>query len=374
MAFLGCFFLRIVRDSLDYLPLSSENEQPSQLYRRKSGDSKYDAGRMSLEPGMQLDTPKDCSFARNEASKNCTARVAAPEVPNDGTDETSSLMSNASTSVSYAHEEDNDKADPPRHNPHTLDIGGSSLLRKVEFWQLFSMLGLMTGIGLMTVNNIGNDVSILQFILCIVLIACQAQALWSHHDGNVTPEFIQQRQLMHVSVISVCSFAGRLLSGIGSDIIVKKLHMSRFWCLLVSSGIFCVAQVCGARIENPDLLVCVSGTTGLAYGFLFGVYPSLVAEAFGVHRLSQNWGSMTLAPVFAGFIFNHIYGAVYDAHSTVTPEGHSNCADGLRCYSTAYWITFGAGLVGVAVSIWSIRHDSVIKSARRKQEREYGRA
>ena len=84
---------------------------------------------------------------------------------------------------------------------------------------------------------------------------------------------------MHVSVISVCSFVGRLLSGtfssyfyvtllltklqgIGSDIIVKKLHMSRFWCLLVSSAIFCAAQICGARIENPDLLVFVSGTTG----------------------------------------------------------------------------------------------------------------
>ena len=44
-------------------------------------------------------------------------------------------------------------------------------------------------------------------------MVCQAQALWSHHDGKVTPEFIQERQLMHVSVISVCSFVGRLLSG-----------------------------------------------------------------------------------------------------------------------------------------------------------------
>ena len=101
---------------------------------------------------MQHDPSEDINLGRNDASKNSTVHVAAPEIPNDGTDETSSLMSDASTSASYGYEEDNDKADPPRHNPHTLDIGGLVLLRKVEFWQLFSMLGLLTGIGLMTVK------------------------------------------------------------------------------------------------------------------------------------------------------------------------------------------------------------------------------
>lgn len=69
---------------------------------------------------------------------------------------------------------------------------------------------------------------------------------------------------MHVSILSVFSFCGRLLSGVGSDLIVKKLGMSRFWCLFVSSAIFCGAQVCGARIENPHLLGFVSGLTGCA--------------------------------------------------------------------------------------------------------------
>lgn len=82
--------------------------------------------------------------------------------------------------------------------------------------------------------------------------------------------------------------------------------MSRFWCLFISSTIFLVAQVCGARIENPHLLGFLSGLTGLAYGFLFGVYPALVAETFGVNGLSQNWGTMTLAPVVFGNIFNLI--------------------------------------------------------------------
>ena len=54
--------------------------------------------------------------------------------------------------------------------------------------------------------------------------------------------------------------------------------MSRFWCLFISSTIFLFAQICGTQIENPHSLSFLSGLTGLAYGFLFGVYPSLVAD------------------------------------------------------------------------------------------------
>ncbi len=146
--------------------------------------------------------------------------------------------------------------------------------------------------------------------------------------------------------------------------------MSRFWCLFVSSCIFLVAQICGARIENPHVLGFVSGLTGLAYGFLFGVYPALVAETFGVHGLSQNWGCMTLAPIVFGNIFNLIYGHIYDRHSIISPDGQRDCRDGLYCYRSAYWVTLGASLAGVAVSLWSIHHDWVGKL---KLQRETGK-
>lgn len=180
---------------------------------------------------------------------------------------------------------------------------------------------------------------------------------------------------MHVSILSFCSFAGRLLSGVGSDMLVKKLSMSRFWCLFISSCVFCAAQVCAIKIENPNYLGFVSGVTGVAYGFLFGVYPSLVAHTFGVHGLSQNWGIMTLAPVVSGNIFNPIYGAIYDKHSTVLPSGERECVEGLACYRTAYLVTFFASVVGVALSLWSIWHEHQVHKngktdIRREHERE----
>jgi len=90
------------------------------------------------------------------------------------------------------------------------------MLPLVEFWQLFALMGILTGIGLMTIklvakvpvlrhtdpgySNIGND----------------ALALWRHYDDSVTEDFITKRQAMHVSILSVGSFFGRLSSGTDS--------------------------------------------------------------------------------------------------------------------------------------------------------------
>ena len=219
-----------------------------------------------------------------------------------------------------------------------------------------------------------------------------------------------------MSILSVCSFFGRLSSGtdpapsvstvaselifctgVGSDVIVKKLGMSRYWCLCAASAIFCAAQICGTRIENPHFLGFVSGLTGceicslppsidqqldpslaltsfaVAYGFLFGVYPALVAQEFGINGLSQNWGCMTLAPVIFGQLFNLLYGSIYDHHSNILPDGHRDCPDGLNCYRSAYWVTFAASLAGVGLSLWSIRHEHVVKAKLRKSARDEGR-
>ena len=216
------------------------------------------------------------------------------------------------------------------------------------------MLGLMTGIGLMTINNIGND----------------AQALWKHYSPTTSPAFIEKRQQMHVSIISFGSFSGRLLSGIGSDLLVSKLNRSRFWCLFVSAIIFTIANFLATAISNPNLLILVSTLTGLAYGFLFGVYPSLVAHAFGVNGLSQNWGTMTLAPVITGNIYNILYGRVYDSHSVVEENGDRECLEGLECYRAAYWVTFFSAIGAIGLCLWSIWHENEVHKRKSKEGKE----
>jgi len=170
---------------------------------------------------------------------------------------------------------------------------------------------------------------------------------------------------MHVSIISCFSFVGRLLSGIGSDVLVKRMHRSRFWCLVASSSIFALAQFAALAVSNPYWLWLVSSISGLGYGALFGVYPALVVDAFGVSGLSANWGFMTVAPVIWGNIFSLLYGAVYDAHSTVLPEGERICDVGIDCYRSAYIVTSIAAMAAIAGALASVYRDSAKMRAKR---------
>ncbi len=124
---------------------------------------------------------------------------------------------------------------------------------------------------------------------------------------------------------------------------------------MLASVIFCGAQISAINIVNPHFLGFVSGLSGLGYGFLFGVFPTMVAETFGIHGLSQNWGFMTLSPVISGNIFNLFYGTVFDSHSIVAPGGERSCPDGLACYRAAYFVTLGACGLGLILTLWAIR-------------------
>ncbi|KAI5292194.1 hypothetical protein KEM52_006550 [Ascosphaera acerosa] len=282
------------------------------------------------------------AHARTTPSAGDSPTISAPATADETAmvvDETSSLMSGRSSTCSH----DSDDLPPTASHHHSLyaDVRGWELLPKIEFWQLVALLGLLSGIGLMTINNIGNDV----------------KSLWLHWDRDATPGFIQKQQVLQVSILSIFSCGGRLLSGIGSDILVNKLHLSRVWCLFASSLIFCFAQVAATQIVNPHHLMIISSTTGLAYGFLFGVAPSIVAHVFGVGGLSQNWGILCLAPVLSGNVFNLMYGSIYDHHSIIGPTGERVCLEGVGCYRATYEFAVLVGCAGAAVSLWTIWHE-----------------
>lgn len=224
------------------------------------------------------------------------------------------------------------------------------------------MLGLLCGVGLMTINNIGNN----------------ARALWHHYDDSAGHDFIQARQLLHVSILSLCSFLGRLSSGIGSDALVHR-GASRFWTLVASACLFTAAQLVALTIENPNHLFWLSGLTGLAYGALFGVYPALVADAFGPSGMGINWGAMTMAPVVSGNVFNLAYGSILDKHSHYVGDGkgkgggETRCEEGRACYESAYWITLVSSVVGVLWALYCIRQEKreKLREAREGEAREH---
>lgn len=88
-----------------------------------------------------------------EDRKTAEFHLKIPNVLNVDADETSSLMSKSSMSIPGDVEEDRNKHDPAAHDLH-IDIRGMAMLPKLEFWQLFFLLGSLTGIGLMTIKYV----------------------------------------------------------------------------------------------------------------------------------------------------------------------------------------------------------------------------
>ncbi|KAH8804792.1 major facilitator superfamily domain-containing protein [Xylogone sp. PMI_703] len=338
LVFVSFFFLRVLpHPQYTSLPTSQGRTRANSnvLRRTKSEESKH-RGRDLVEPGKSIF--RIINSEGEDILNPHATEDGAPAGVMSATDETSSLMSAPSSSALDDVIDEENHVDKDRS--HRVDIRGLKMITHPAFWQLFSLMGIMAGIGLMTINNVGND----------------ATALWRHYDDSVTDEFIIRRQAMHVSILSICSFLGRLCSGVGSDLLVKVLHANRLWCLVIASIIFFVAQVFALNIQNPHYLGLVSGLSGLGYGLLFGCYPSIVAEAFGIHGLSTNWGFMTLAPVVSGNVFNLFYGVVFDQHSIVLPGGERSCTEGLYCYQSAYLVTLVACVLGLVLSLYSIHY------------------
>ncbi|KAI1877141.1 uncharacterized protein JN550_001213 [Neoarthrinium moseri] len=371
ITFIGFFFLRVYPHTHYHAVASGDDSMTDsqQLHRTTSHDSKN--SRVSrgprVEPGMSTNTtnqegttsnPPVIAGSLDSSAVDVEAAVAPKRTPEEveeaEIDETSSLMSR-STSSSSLPGDVLVQSSVDLDRSHRVDIRGWKLLKNWEFWQLFSIMAILSGIGLMTINNIGNDVT----------------ALWKHWDDSIDDKTLVLRQQLHVSILSIGSFAGRLLSGVGSDFLVKIVGASRVWCLVIAAAIFSVAQVCALNITNPHMLGFVSGFSGLGYGFLFGVFPSIVAESFGIHGLSQNWGFMTLSPVLSSNVFNLFYGAIFDAHSIVEPDGSRDCTEGLECYRAAYLVTLGACAVGVVVTllvIWVQRRDQLKENSKDRAE------
>lgn len=155
MILVGTLFLRIVPNTTSYSPISDPDERSGSdsstlLKRTRSKEIRSYPRRASHEPGTQTET---ISYHRRPSPVTDTKRFDEPEAPNSGAEETSSLLSKSSGSdpgdVPLQH---GDAQNVSEHDSRCIDVRGLALLSKVKFYQLWLTLGLLTGIGLMTIK------------------------------------------------------------------------------------------------------------------------------------------------------------------------------------------------------------------------------
>ncbi|KAF9442283.1 MFS general substrate transporter [Macrolepiota fuliginosa MF-IS2] len=232
------------------------------------------------------------------------------------------------------------------------NIFGAELWRSGDFWLLFTILSILSGTGLMYINNVG----------------AMSQTLYAKNQSNYDEIEAARWQATQVSTISIMNFLGRILIGIISDTAKNTFRLPRSYCLiLVSIGVF-LSQVTAAHIDEISNLWSASAILGLSYGSVFSLLPQVCIEWFGLPHFSENWGYLSMAPMVAGNVFMVFFGRNLDAHES---KSHSQelttraaeklpakdetplCLEGKECYVAALHLTTAMTFACILLSVWA---------------------
>ncbi|ORY86094.1 major facilitator superfamily domain-containing protein [Protomyces lactucae-debilis] len=211
------------------------------------------------------------------------------------------------------------------------EVTGWALFKHLDFCLMITIIGLLSGCGLMWINNIGNNL--------VALYRAEVNSL-----AEMDPVVLERLQAANVSVLSLFNCAGRIFGGVVSDVAKTRIRLQRSAFLLGSAVIFVLVSVSAYHNTSSSNLIYYTSALASAYGTMFGVGPVLTLEKYGVKDFSFNWGLVSVAPGLSGNLFNLLYGRIYDLHSD--PVTHK-CDVGVRCYRDAFVFT----AVGCSVAV-----------------------
>lgn len=238
-----------------------------------------------------------------------------------------------------------------RHGQTAQDLTGLALIKNYDFQLMISIIALLSGCGLMYINNVSNTL--------VALLRYETGL-----DDRAALEVLQQ---LNVSVLSIFNCLGRIWAGVVSDLAKQRFGIQRSAFLLASAVIFLVLNVCILANRSSGSVVFFTALMGFAYGEMFGIAPVLTSELFGLRWLSTNWGMMSMAPGVSGNVFNLIFGHVYDSHSD--PDTHI-CTDGADCYRSAFLFTgIGVFVAVILATVLFWHHMKEARAARKHGER-----
>ncbi|BFZ54121.1 GTP-binding protein rbg1 [Savitreella phatthalungensis] len=220
----------------------------------------------------------------------------------------------------------------------TVELTGIPLMQNWDFQLMITVVALLSGSGLMYINNVSNTL--------VALSRAESPA----SEDTMHPEALQQ---LNVSVLSIFNCAGRIFAGIVSDIVKARFGIQRSIFLVFSAILFVLLAAGIYTNTSSHAVVLYTSLMGFGYGQLFGIAPVLTSELFGLRHFSTNWGMMSIAPGISGNIFNLLFGHIYDTHSD--PHTHI-CAQGINCYRSAFLFTGAASLAAAAFAIVLFRH------------------
>lgn len=175
---------------------------------------------------------------------------------------------------------------------------------------------------------------------------------------------LSKLQSIHVSIISISSFIGRLSSGPESDFLVHKLKLERHWIIILGL----VFMFTGHTLSTIDinnwpfvnvqiLLLIISMLIGYSYGFSFTSYPAILSDIFNMKYYSLIWGTMYTATSFGLTLMSKLFASNYDSNTSWDEESHQYiCKLGSNCYHQTFIITSCLCVVSAGLILGYIFH------------------
>ncbi|CCE62528.1 hypothetical protein TPHA_0C03760 [Tetrapisispora phaffii CBS 4417] len=204
-------------------------------------------------------------------------------------------------------------------------------LKDYRFYIHFFILATLQGIGQMYIYSVGYIV----------------QANTEKIDIGGTSAKLEKMQSLQVSILSLMSFSGRLVSGPISDILVKRYRCQRLWNIIFCSLLTLFASwmilsnssthretdTSTLNTSNYSTISYCSMLFGLGFGIMFGSFPSIIAEAFGSEGFSTIWGLSTSGGIVTVKFFASLLGNEL-SHKADSLTGI--CQEGSPCYTDTF--------------------------------------
>lgn len=174
-------------------------------------------------------------------------------------------------------------------------------------------------------------------------------------NSSKTADIAVTNQALQVSIISFSNFLGRLISGPASDLIHKKLRMSKIYVVIISLIVLLMGQVSLLLFNKLDYLSLTSFFIGLAYGSIYGTMPSIVADSFGSTHFATTWALLGTGPIAVFLVLSDYFGTYYDSNSEwgyIGDEKVKICLKGKECYKNVFELNSVICVVLLLGYIW----------------------
>lgn len=113
-----------------------------------------------------------------------------------------------------------------------------------------------------------------------------------------------------IIILSIFSTITRLAVGVLSD------YYNNRNILMVLLAIGIINQVLAIDIMNVNITI-LTILDGISYGGIFTIYPTILADLWGVDILGSTWGTFMVSPAISSILFSLMYGHSLDVFKSV---------------------------------------------------------